>query len=116
VEIRRFPMKTQEEIFETVEALRWFVSYYPKWNGLDPCKAMEDAADQIEELSRELTEAKELAERRLKRKNMYKERATKSLEREICYRLKLKAIGKIVQQAYEQEVRDERSNREDGEK
>ena len=34
-----------------VEDLRWFVSYYPKWNGIDPCQTMTEAADLIEHLS-----------------------------------------------------------------
>lgn len=34
-----------------VEWLRWLESYYPKWNGIDPCQTLEEAADLIEHLS-----------------------------------------------------------------
>ena len=40
-----------DEAKRIVEGLRWFVSYYPKWNGIDPCQTMTEAADLIEHLS-----------------------------------------------------------------
>lgn len=104
-------MKTPEHIHDTVEALRWFVSYYPKLGGLDPRETMEYAANLIEELSKELAEAKELAERRLNRKNFYKERATRHLEEAIYYRLRMKEITRICDKTfehYEEEIQNER--------
>ena len=46
-------MKTPEHIHDTVEALRWFVSYYPKLNGFDPRETMEYAANLIESMYEE---------------------------------------------------------------
>lgn len=46
-------MKTPEHIHDTVEALRWFVSYYPKLNGLNPRETMEYAANLIESMYEE---------------------------------------------------------------
>lgn len=86
------------DVRETVEALRWFISYYPKLNGLDPRGGMEDAANLIEQLSKELEETKALSEHRLERKNFYKERATQHAMEAIGYRLKLKRISRICDQ------------------
>lgn len=85
-------------------------------SGKNPCDVCGNAdgcaSDMIERLSKENEELKDLAERRLKRKNMYKERSERYLKEILELRIRVKALENELLSENEEDNDDRSSQKE----